>query len=47
MTRFILWLQSISWTAVATVALVAAAIILNSATLAISAIPLALLATKD
>ena len=47
MTRFILWLRSISWTAVATVALVAAAIVLNSATLAISAIPLALLATKD
>lgn len=47
MTRFILWLRSISWTAIATVVLVAAAIVLNSSTLAISAIPLALLATKD
>lgn len=47
MTRFILWLQSISWTAIAAVALVVAAITLNSITLAVSAIPLALLANKE
>jgi hypothetical protein len=47
MIRFILFLRSISWTAIAAVGLVAAAIVFNSATLAISAIPLALLASKE
>jgi hypothetical protein len=47
MTRFILWLRSISWITVATVALVAAAIIFSSTVLALSAVPLALLAAKE
>lgn len=47
MTRFILWIRSVSWASVATVGLILAAIVLNSTVLAISAIPLALLATKE
>jgi len=47
MTRFILWLRSISWITVAAVALVVAAVIFNSTVLALSAVPLALLASKE
>jgi len=47
MTRLILWLRSIAWIPVAAVALVIAAIIFNSTVLALSAIPLALLAAKE
>lgn len=47
MTRFIFWLRSVSWVSVATVALVVAAVIFNSTVLALSAVPLALLASKE
>jgi hypothetical protein len=47
MKRLIPWLRSISWISVAAVASVVAAIIFNSTVLALSAIPLALLASKE
>lgn len=47
MIRFLLWLRSISWSSVLTVSLVIAAIILNSTVIAISAIPVAILASRN